>query len=163
MEHFWQAYDGKEALEFIEHYSVDLLLLDVELPHLRGNKLLKRVQKRRKNLPVIVISGHATKEDLIDLINYKVCAFMQKPINFEDLIRTINKVLDNKAQQRKLELLASTDPTTKLLNKHVIRDLFTEWKTYKSRFLMIVIDLDDFKTINDTYGHAMGDRVLQAF
>ena len=72
------------------------------------------------------------------------------------------RLIDNsqKEQQRILEFQANHDPLTQLPNRNYLISQFAEWQHNKARFSLLFIDLDNFKGINDTFGHSTGDQML---
>ena len=86
---------------------------------------------------------------------------------FKDLAKSVNYMIDNYSEQKqKLEIEASTDPLTKIANRLKFDMVFEEHievsKRYGDDFSLILFDIDDFKEVNDTYGHKVGDNVLIA-
>lgn len=94
----------------------------------------------------------------VDSVRYK---------EFKDLAKSVNHLIDNYSQQKqKLEIEASTDPLTKIANRLKFDTVFEEHvevsKRYGGSFSLILFDVDNFKNVNDTYGHKIGDNVLIA-
>lgn len=93
----------------------------------------------------------------------KLNSSLKKNIAYQEELVSINKLLNLKTQ--KFEELAKTDPLTGLLNRLGIRDILydglTSWKIKKQPFSFILLDIDHFKSLNDTYGHDVGDIVLK--
>ena len=86
---------------------------------------------------------------------------------FKELAKSVNYMIDNYTEQKKrLEIEASTDPLTKIANRLKFDTVFVEHselaKRYGDTFSLILFDVDNFKTINDTFGHKVGDNVLVA-
>ncbi len=84
---------------------------------------------------------------------------------FKELAKSVNYMIDNYTEQKKrLEIEASTDPLTKIANRLKFDSVFVEYselaKRYGDTFSIILFDVDNFKNINDTFGHKVGDNVL---
>lgn len=90
------AKDGKEAVEkYKEHADeIDLVVLDLTLPHLKGEDVIKKIMERRPDARVIVSSGSPNEERMKMLLKLGARAFIKKPYPFEKLLRLIREVLD---------------------------------------------------------------------
>lgn len=86
-----KALSVKQALQaLIEYPDVALVLTDLRMPEESGLSLIKRLRAQRADLPVIVTSGHAEKEDVIDVLRLQVVDFFPKPIYHELLFKKLN-------------------------------------------------------------------------
>ena len=99
---FHQLEDGTRALEFIDNNSLDLVLLDVNLPSVSGLDVLKEIKKMDSHLPVIIISGYISTENAIEAMKEGAYEYITKPFQIERLMMTINNHSDdnNKQTQR---------------------------------------------------------------
>lgn len=108
--------------------------------------------------------GHLAHE-VESLISGEIYAAHAEVVKVNCELRRANKALEK--EQQHLELLANTDPLTGIYNRYKIdKCLEEEWKRskrYSTIFSVIIIDIDKFKDINDTYGHQAGDLVLRSF
>jgi DNA-binding NtrC family response regulator len=93
---FHQLEDGNRALEFIDNNSLDLVLLDVNLPSVSGLDILKEIKKSDAQLPVIVISGYVSTENAIEAMKEGAYEYITKPFQIERLMMTINKAVGDK-------------------------------------------------------------------
>jgi signal transduction histidine kinase/CheY-like chemotaxis protein len=93
-----EASDGSQALEiFKEHHeSIDLVILDMIMPGIKGDEVLKEMRSIRKDIKVIVSSGFMSEEQRDSLKKYRVDAFLDKPFRDKDVIHTIIEVLSKK-------------------------------------------------------------------
>lgn len=105
------------------------------------------------------LEGMILQRDLIAMTYNKWAMLMRQ---FQEELQQLNELLENK--NKRYQALAATDPLTGLYNRHKFTEVFaTEFLTMKSRnnaMSLVMIDIDHFKHINDTYGHNQGDRVL---
>lgn len=94
---------------------------------------------------------------------YRMKRELERNLNYQTQLTSINKVLN--LQNKQFEDLAKTDQLTGLLNRIGIRDALldglNDWKAQRTPFSFVLIDLDHFKSINDQYGHDVGDLILQ--
>ena len=171
------AYDGESALDEVKKKTPDLILLDVILPDINGLELLKRFRSKHsvESLPVIMVSAFDDVDSIAKCIQLGAQDYLPKPINGTVLLAKVVSSLERKLlREREKELVnelhiqATTDQLTGIANRRVIFDTLEnavsreKRKDYKP-FAIIVFDIDFFKNVNDTYGHAGGDEVLKAF
>ncbi|MCS7052724.1 MAG: response regulator [Ignavibacterium sp.] len=86
---------GKEALEYLEKNSVDLLLLDLNMPGVDGFDVLKELSKKEKKPKVIVLTAYADVKSAIESAKLGANDFLSKPYDFDELLITIRKVLQS--------------------------------------------------------------------
>ena len=171
------AYDGESALDEVKKKTPDLILLDVILPDINGLELLKRFRSKHsvESLPVIMVSAFDDVDSIAKCIQLGAQDYLPKPINGTVLLAKVVSSLERKLlREREKELVnelhiqATTDQLTGIANRRVIFDTLEnavskeKIKDYKP-FAIIVFDIDFFKNVNDTYGHAGGDEVLKSF
>ena len=171
------AYDGESALDEVKKKTPDLILLDVILPDINGLELLKRFRSKHsvESLPVIMVSAFDDVDSIAKCIQLGAQDYLTKPINGTVLLAKVVSSLERKLlREREKELVnelhiqATTDQLTGIANRRVIFDTLEnavskeKIKDYKP-FAIIVFDIDFFKNVNDTYGHAGGDEVLKSF
>ena len=105
-----------------------------------------------------------THQTLFRQIAGQVSLIIDRSRMYERLVAHNRRLLD---QTRHLELIATTDALTKVLNRHAIEEVvaqaWSDFVRFHHAFGLILVDIDHFKAINDSYGHAAGDRALRAF
>lgn len=163
------ANNGKEAWETIKKDEIRLAILNGMIPEIDGVELCRRIrreiqEKKSKNTYIILLTDRGHKDDIIEGLSAGADDYMIKPFDFFEL-----KVrLQNGERIIKLEdscvRLATFDPLTKLLRKDKIFEILDEElnRGWRQNFPtgVIMVDIDRFKRINDTYGHVVGDHVL---
>lgn len=173
-----------EALAMLDD-GVDLLLTDMQMPGKNGLALLLEAQRRRPGLPVAIMTAHASVEGAIAAMQRGAYDYLLKPCRTEEIVlkvelglrlsryehdlRRRNEELEEMSaqlaeQNTELERLATTDPLTQLVNRRRfferLEDAVVTTQRYRHPTALIMIDIDNFKRINDSFGHPRGDAVL---
>lgn len=158
------AKDGYAALSKAKVLNPDLILLDTTLQGLDGLEVKKRLnlEEATMNIPVIFMKDKVTSTDKVRGFQLKADDFITKPFDFPELMARIDLL---SSRRKKYEELFMRDPLTGLSNMHVFKrsltSLFNVAKRYGRVFSIAVIDIDEFKSINDTFGHHIGDMAIQ--
>lgn len=161
-----EAPDGPTGLSIAIAQQPELVLLDLWLPGWDGFETLRRLQDhpRTRGIPVILISGSASTRDKARGLDEGAVDFIVKPLDPIELRARIRVALRTKYLQDLLEQRAHLDGLTGLGNRHALRErLQAEWDISHRRdstLSVLMADLDHFKLINDTHGHATGDDIL---
>jgi len=166
---------AEEGLNVFEHHHYDLILLDFILPGEKdGIAVVEEIRARKddkKSVPILAISSLNDAQQRIHALKVGANDFITKPVMQAELtvrvknLITSQQLLNQVLQQKKdLEILAMTDQLTGLNNRYYLQLFITktisEVKRHQQPLSVIMIDLDKFKAINDTYGHEQGDEVL---
>lgn len=167
------ALNGFDALEIINNEHIDLILLDIMMPDMDGFEVCTKIKsnKKTKNIPIIFITA-MTDEDSIEKA-YEIGAndYVTKPFKPKELLAKVKRefeiqelIAELKNSEEELKLLASTDSLTKLYNRRYFTEashhIFTLTQRNQEKVSIIILDIDKFKFINDTYGHKVGDEVI---
>lgn len=88
------ASDGAEGLACLNKESVDLILLDLEMPGMNGPAFLREFRKEQGTLPVIVVTGYMNGDLMVEAMKYGPLTLLAKPINREQLIQAVHAALD---------------------------------------------------------------------
>ncbi len=103
------AYDGEEALLFIEQYQYDVIVLDVMMPKLSGFEVLKIMREKKIETPVIMLTAKSTVEDKITGLDMGADDYLAKPFNTEELLARIRALLRRKPSYKKEDVLTFGD------------------------------------------------------
>lgn len=90
----FEAEDGLEALEVFESKSIDVLLIDINMPKLNGIDCVKKIRQKNKDLIVIMITAYDDKEYLLDAIRNQVFSYLIKPVNRSEFINAIKEAIE---------------------------------------------------------------------
>lgn len=168
-----EASDGNEAFDLVTKKSFDVLVMDLYMPGRTGLDVIRDAQRIDPNLEAIILTGSASLETAIEALRVGVYDYLTKPLEsmtvFEmTLTRALERrklIRENDRLFKEVQRLAMTDQLTGLFNRHKLND-FLESEVERARrygrpLSLIMFDLDDMKTINDTFGHTAGDAVLK--
>ncbi|MDD2567076.1 MAG: diguanylate cyclase [Thiovulaceae bacterium] len=163
------AQDGERALELARSEPIpDIILLDVEMPQMDGFEVLRRLKADHatKDIPVIFVTGNdATHQEERGLLEGAV-DYITKPIRPVIVKARINIHITLKEQRDKLLFAASHDQLSGLYNRRHLTEeggrKFSHALRHEDALSVIMVDIDHFKKINDTYGHQAGDNVIHA-
>ena len=110
--------DGESALAILEKKEFDVILLDVWLPGVDGLEVLKRIQKHRYGVEVIMISGHATIETAVKATRLGACDFIEKPLSLERILLAVsNAIHRHQLEQQTILLAAKVEQEVKVLGE----------------------------------------------
>ena len=159
------ASGGRQALELLESHEYSFMLTDMKMPEMDGMELIGRVSKAYPETSIIAMTGFSAGYRYVDVINAGASDFIKKPFDLEELEAKIRRVITERNMRRELSRLSITDSLTGLYNqRHFYSRLKDETKRAKRQGLplaLILLDLDNFKAYNDTYGHLAGDEALR--
>jgi len=155
---------GEVALEVLEKTIPDLILLDIMMPGIGGIETCNRIKGNRYTsmIPIIFLTAKGSVEDKIQGLKEGVEDYITKPVDSSELIARIESVLRTNEKYKAMSL---RDELTGLYNYTFFIEEFTHSfemaRRYNRVFSLIIIDIDNFKKLNDTYGHLCGNFVLQ--
>ena len=164
------ASSAEEALEVLATESVEVVITDIMLPGMDGLALTDHI-KRMGDIDVIVMTGYSTEYSYEEAISKGASDFVFKPVRLEELLLRLKRVLKERSfnQERvrmldELKNLSITDGLTQLYNsRHFYAQLKGEIERcnrYDHKLSLLLLDIDNFKDYNDTYGHLEGDKIL---
>lgn len=171
------AKDGREALEIIGREHPSLIITDWLMPDLTGIELCRKIRAEGANSGyayVILLTSNAEKNNVVKGLSAGADDYLTKPFDQGELLARVRvgmRLLDLhrqvEAKNRLLEELALTDSLTGLPNRRAVEAWGARQLSGAARhgfpLWVVLIDIDHFKSVNDTYGHEAGDTVLKRF
>jgi diguanylate cyclase (GGDEF)-like protein len=169
------ARNGREALAIFDREQPAFVITDYEMPDLTGFEICQRIRATQASYAyIIMVTSIADKENIVKGLAAGADDYLTKPIHPEELLarvkvgrRLIDLTRQLEEKNRLLEQAALTDELTGLPNRRAIESWAKHQLAAAARhgfsFWVVLIDLDHFKRINDTYGHDAGDTVLKGF
>ncbi len=174
------ANDGKEGLDIYLKYQnteskFDLIISDINMPNIDGLEMVREINKITNDTTIVMLSALKNPEYFVESIKQNVKGYLLKPLDLNQLIDVLdNVILDVQAKEihlnlhkekELLEVYAYYDELTKLPNRLLFNDRLEHGiqkaKRNSSMLGVFFIDLNKFKSINDTLGHEVGDFVLK--
>ncbi len=158
---------GADLLKITAKQDPDLILLDILMPEMDGFEAYRQLREQEKQLgrtpaPVIFLTGENDTIKEQQGLNIGASDYIRKPFNREILLKRIQNAIQSAKMIENLTEEATVDKMTGLLNKAGaagrVPDVCAE-----AEGTLSMLDLDNFKLVNDLYGHEMGDGVLKAF
>jgi len=161
-----EAGDGIEALELLQkHPEIKLVVTDNEMPNMDGFTLIKEIRRNftKDELAVIGISAKTNSQISVKFINNGANDFLHKPFLKEELYCRVDHNVEMLNRIEIIRDLSNKDHLTKLFNRRYFFEHCDQFAADAKGHILAVamIDIDNFKRFNDTYGHNVGDRVLQ--
>lgn len=160
--------DGAEAVKIALSQPIDLILLDMVMPNMRGEEVIRQLRSRAvsRDIDIVIISARNDVEDEETGFLMGATDYITKPFHPTIVQARIRNVLRLIKQRRMLDQLAHLDGLTGIPNRRkfeqVVENEWSRYKTAEKPLSLAIIDVDHFKKFNDTFGHARGDDVLQA-
>ena len=157
---------GDALLRYLEENGFpDLILLDINMPGMNGFETLQKLRALEKDnheTPVIFLTGEYDQESEVRGFQAGAMDFLRKPFAPDILVERIQRVLRTQSRMNHFEHAAAIDRLTGMLSREATEDKMRTLCETETGFLC-VLDLDTFKSVNDLYGHEMGDKVLELF
>jgi diguanylate cyclase (GGDEF)-like protein len=170
-----EALDGEDALRVCRAERPDVVLLDVEMPKLDGHGVLAAMQDDEvlADIPVVFCTGRTTTEDVVEGLRIGAHDYLRKPFEVPELVARVSaavrvKVLQDELRERNaaLDAMSRMDELTGLPNRRHLKEHLVAEVSASLRhgvaLSVLMIDVDRFKSVNDTFGHEAGDEVLRS-
>ena len=147
----------------ILQYQPDLVLLDLHMPTYSGPELAGVIRQYDafKSLPIVFLSAEQDKAQQLKAMAFGADDFLTKPISDAQLVKAVQVRLQ---RSRELKNLIVKDSLTGLMKHSAIKEAavleYQRAKRSGNTFCLVMVDIDHFKSVNDRFGHAMGDLVI---
>ncbi|HYP99823.1 MAG TPA: diguanylate cyclase [Polyangiaceae bacterium] len=171
---FIEAGDGLQAFKLMVDRHPDLVVCDLIMPVFDGMKFLalRATRPELAGIPVIMLTAEGDANRKAEVLDQGASDYVTKPFDDRELLARVKvhyrlKVLQDQLREanKRLEALADTDGLTGLYNRRYFDALLgrelQRTERYKTPLGLVLIDIDHFKRVNDTFGHTMGDEVLR--
>lgn len=163
-----EAKDGSEALERLQgEERFDVIVSDLRMPGIDGLTLVSTLQGDRglAGVPICILTSSTDLDDHVQNLEAGASAYIQKPWTEEVLVATVKRLALMRDRTSRLEQASRTDPLTGLSNRRhgdaTLREEMERSRRYERPMAVALLDIDHFKGINDSLGHAAGDEVLK--
>jgi diguanylate cyclase (GGDEF)-like protein len=161
------AADGEQGITLAESIRPDLILLDVEMPGKDGYATC-RLLKTDPNLfsiPVVFLTSHSTTEEKVHGLDLGAVDYVAKPFSPTELLARVRAALRTSRAIKMLEEHARVDFLTGLGNRAMFKERLAAEVSLRVRtkkpLACVVVDIDNFRAINDAHGHPFADGVLR--
>ena len=134
------------------------------MPEIDGFEVCKRLKlsDNTKNIPIIFITAKTDEESIERAYDVGGIDYVSKPFKPKELLARVKKELKLSSLINHLNYIASHDEMTGIYNRREFFKIATKYFEIHNNLFAVMLDIDDFKAINDQHGHAIGDKVIQA-
>lgn len=170
---------GAQALKFLENNTADLILLDINMPEMDGFEVMEKIKANESwsAIPIIFLTADNDAETESRCLEAGALDFIAKPfvpgvmrsrigriLELEDLRRSLADKLEQKIQEvSDMKSKSQRDALTGLFNRSYTEEIVNKLLSSGEKGALFMIDMDNFKAINDNYGHIAGDHTLKMF
>lgn len=155
-----------DAQRIVRSEPVDIALIDLTLPDADGRDAAFALKAEDPDLPLVALTGRDFDGLALDLVRHGVQDFLRKgDTSVQRVHEVLQLAMERQRQERVLRQQASCDVLTGVLNRSSLRaqliKAISHAKRGRTLGAVMLLDVDDFKTINDRHGHDAGDTVLK--
>nr|WP_275848006.1 diguanylate cyclase [Sulfurimonas sp. SAG-AH-194-I05] len=157
------ALNGEKALKMVEKYDVDLILLDIVMPQMSGYEVCEELKGKiqTKKIPILFITANTDDASIEKAFKLGGVDYVTKPFRPIELLARVKTHLELSNTLKKLEYAATRDGMTGIYNRAKFFELGQTLLRSQKNLFAVMIDIDNFKNINDSYGHPFGDKVIK--
>lgn len=167
---------GPEAMEMVSHHEFDLIIISLNLEHEDGLRLCShlRSNERTRNIPIVMVAEEDDMKKIAHGLEIGAHDYILRPVDRNELLARVRTQVRRKRFQERLRSsyevslsMALTDALTGLYNRRYLEvhmdKLMEKNREMRKTLAVLYLDIDHFKSVNDTYGHKVGDEILQGF
>lgn len=164
------AVNGIDAIEKVNQHTYDIILLDIMMPKMSGFDVCRALRKKFTSyeLPILILTAKNQTNDIVAAFNLGANDYLVKPFDKSELLARIETHLSLKMAVENAitnARLANIDHLTGLYNRRFFWEAgrleFNRVQRISSDLSVLMLDIDIFKAINDSYGHHLGDKVIK--
>ena len=163
-----QGVDGQDGLDVLGDTPVDVVITDINMPRMDGLELCQRL--RQQKLPhyvyTVLVTGKSRPEEIVQGLEAGADDYLVKPVHRVELLARVRAGGRLLELESRLAELARTDPLTGVPTQRVFYEAAEKEvervRRYRLPLSCVMLDVDFFKRINDTYGHPVGDQVIRS-
>lgn len=162
-----EAINGTDALRYLQTRRPDAILMDAVMPEMDGFTTCSRIAQMTatRDVPVLMITALDDKMNIERAFSAGACDYITKPIHFAVLSQRVRRIIRGAHAERRVRDLVTNDPLTGLPNRAIffqkLEEQLAGFPERSAPLAVYILNVDRFKSINDTFGHAAGDTVLQ--
>ncbi len=164
--------DSADGLIALQNAQPDLILNDLRQPGESGiravgdfHSALNHSALKGEESPIVVLSKHCETSFKLACFEAGACDYLTRPIDDEELIKRLSLHIDRAKRLRSLRDLSLVDELTGIANRRAIilatKCEISRAERYERPLSLLLVDVDDFKAVNDSHGHLVGDQVLR--
>ena len=162
-----EAEDGLDAIKAVEKQHPALVLLDAVMPGLDGFTTCQQLKERgHVDVPVIMLTGLDDDASVERAYEVGAIDYITKPIKWAVLKHRVRSIVKSVMAERKVQRLEYRDTLTQLPNRLLFVDRLEQAivraERHRESIALMVVDIDDFKLVNDSFGHEAGDKLIKA-
>ena len=165
--HVEQAVNGREAVDFFKKNNPDLVIMDAVMPVMDGFAACREIKNAIGGIqtPVLMITALENDDSIEAAFKCGAADFIAKPINLSVLKMRVQRFLDASQSEQRVKQLAFIDGITDLPNRVAfiarLKQDIAHAKRNNNQLAILFVDIDHFKDVNDSLGHAAGDELLK--
>ena len=118
----FQADNGADALELFKNEAVNIVILDYVMPSIDGYNVAKEIRKVDKQIPIFITSSYTEKEKLLSMMGLNITGYLEKPIDFNELMQTLKKCVDILIDTNRIKDQLGQGIEYDYINKQIIVD-----------------------------------------
>lgn len=118
----FQVENGIDALECFKKEPIHIVILDYVMPDMDGNNVAEAIRKVDADIPIFITSSYTEKEKLLNMIGLNIIGYLEKPINFSELMKVLNKCAESLAKNHKIHTWLADGVAYDYIDKNIIAD-----------------------------------------